>query len=278
MNPLEALHLGKCYGRRHALIDCTLSVPGGSVVGLVGTNGAGKTTLLHLTAGLLQPSEGSVRVFGEPPGHTPSQLARVGFLAQDAPLYASLSVADHLRLGARLNQHWDGEFADARIARLGLALDGRAGRLSRGQRAQLALTMALAKRPELLLLDEPVASLDPLARREFLGDLMELAAERGPTVVLSSHSLADVERVCDHLIVLADGRVRLAGNIDELVADHRVLIGLRTEHGGAAPGHQIVHASSTADRPRCSSAAMHLCSIPVGRSSRSGWKSSCSPT
>jgi ABC-2 type transport system ATP-binding protein len=245
VNAIDTSRLGKRYGGRHALQECTLSIPTGRVVGLVGTNGAGKTTLLHLAVGLLEPSEGSIRVFDEPPGRTSEQLARVGFLAQNAPLYASLSVVEHLRLGARLNRHWDAAFAETRIARLGLALDARAGRLSGGQRAQLALTMAIAKRLDLLLLDEPVASLDPLARREFLSDLMQIATERGPTVVLSSHSIADVERVCDHLVVLADGRVRLAGDIDELLADHRVLTGPRRERVATVPGYEIVLASST---------------------------------
>ncbi len=245
MSAIETCLLGKRYGHRHALQECTLSVPAGRVVGLVGTNGAGKTTLLHLAVGLLEPSEGSILVFDEPPGRTSEQLARVGFLAQNAPVYASFSVAEHLQLGDRLNPRWDAGFAGARIAGLGIARNARAGRLSGGQRAQLALTMAIAKRPDLLLLDEPVASLDPLARREFLADLMQLATERELTVVLSSHSIADVERVCDHLVVLADGRVRLAGDIDELLAHHRVLTGPRPEHPMTVPGYDVVHASTT---------------------------------
>jgi ABC-2 type transport system ATP-binding protein len=176
---IQAQELGKRYGRRWALRDCTLDIPAGRVVGLVGPNGAGKTTLLHLTVGLLAPSAGSIRVLGGRPAATPAQLARVGFVAQDSPTYAGLSVADHLKLGARLNPGWDDALARERIGRLGLDPARRAGKLSGGQRAQLALTLGIAKRPELLLLDEPVAALDPLARREFLQSLMEAVAEQG---------------------------------------------------------------------------------------------------
>ncbi|QKW21833.1 ABC transporter ATP-binding protein [Kitasatospora sp. NA04385] len=215
---VEARALHKRYGRRPALTDCTLSVPAGSVVGLVGPNGAGKSTLLQLACGLLTPTAGTIEVFGAPPG----QLARVGFVAQDTPLYPALTVADHLRLGARLNPRWDAALAERRVRQAGLDPAQKAGRLSGGQRARLALALAVAKRPELLLLDEPVAALDPLARRAFLQGLMEFVAEAEPqaTVVLSSHLLSDLERVCDHLIVLADSRVRAQGGIDDLLATH----------------------------------------------------------
>ena len=226
---IEASGLGKRYGRRWALADCTLAVPAGRVTGLVGPNGAGKSTLLQLAAGLLEPDSGGIRVLGEPPGRTPAQLGRVGFLAQDAPVYAGLSVAGHLRMGAWLNDGWDTEFAKRRISDLGLDLRQRAGSLSGGQRAQLALTLATAKRPELLLLDEPVASLDPLARREFLRDLMETVAEQQVSVVLSSHLIADIERVCDYLIVVTASRVRLAGETEALLATHHRLSGPRRE-------------------------------------------------
>ena len=226
---IEASGLGKRYGRRQALADCTLAVPAGRVTGLVGPNGAGKTTLLQLAAGLLEPDAGTISVLGERPAGTPEQLARIGFLAQDAPVYAGLSVAGHLRMGAWLNQRWDTEFASRRISQLGLNLRQRAGSLSGGQRAQLALTLATAKRPELLLLDEPVASLDPLARREFLRDLMETVAEHGTSVVLSSHLIADIERVCDYLIVLTASRVRVAGETEALLATHHRLSGPRRD-------------------------------------------------
>ena len=166
--------------------DCTLAVPAGRVAGLVGPNGAGKTTLLHLAIGLLAPSAGRIKVLGERPAEGPAQLRRVGFVAQDTPLYAGLSVAGHLRMGAWLNQGWDGELAARQIEHLGLDPHQRAGKLSGGERAQLALTLAIAKRPELLILDEPVASLDPLARREFLRSLMEVVAAHGTSVVLST--------------------------------------------------------------------------------------------
>jgi ABC-2 type transport system ATP-binding protein len=226
---IEASGLGKRYGRRWALAGCTLTVPAGRVTGLVGPNGAGKTTLLQLAAGLLEPDSGGISVPGERPAGTPAQLSRIGFLAQDAPVYAGLSVAGHLRMGAWLNHGWDSEFAKRRISDLGLSLRQRAGSLSGGQRAQLALTLAVAKRPELLLLDEPVASLDPVARREFLRDLMEIVAERGTSVVLSSHLITDIERVCDYLIVLTASRMRLAGETDALLASHHRLSGPRRD-------------------------------------------------
>jgi ABC-2 type transport system ATP-binding protein len=195
------------------------------VVGLVGPNGAGKTTLLHLATGLLAPTIGTIKVAGGQPAASPAQLARIGFVAQDTPTYAALSVADHLRLGAHLNPGWDAQFAGDRIGKLGLDPAQKAGRLSGGQRAQLALTLAIAKRPELLILDEPVASLDPLARREFLTDLTESAAGHQMSVVLSSHLVADLERVCDYLIVLTAARVQVAGEVEELLAAHRLLTG-----------------------------------------------------
>ncbi|WP_062437312.1 ABC transporter ATP-binding protein [Herbidospora daliensis] len=216
---LEARALGRKYGTRWALRECTVVIPAGHVVGLVGPNGAGKTTLLKLASGQLAPTTGDLAVLGARPGNTPAQLALVGFVAQDTPVYAGLTVADHLRLGAHLNPRWDAPLARDRVARLGLPPARRAGRLSGGQRAQLALTLGLAKRPELLILDEPVAALDPLARRAFLEELAEAAAAHGLSVLLSSHLVSDLERVCDHVIVLVGSRVRLAGPVDRLLAD-----------------------------------------------------------
>src|SRR5215218_9668618 len=226
---IQAQGLGKRYGRREALTDCTLDVPAGRVVGLVGPNGAGKSTLLNLAVALLQPTSGTIEVLGERPGSDADRLARVGFVSQDTPTYSGLSVAEHLRLGARLNPRWDGALARGRIERLGLDPSQRAGKLSGGERAQLALTLGLAKRPELLILDEPVSSLDPLARREFLQGLMEAVAEHELSVVLSSHLIADLERVCDHLVVLVDSRVRVTGEVDKLLATHHRLTGPRRE-------------------------------------------------
>jgi ABC-2 type transport system ATP-binding protein len=208
---MEANGLGKQYGRRWALRDCTLAIPEGKVVGLVGPNGAGKTTLLHLAVGLLAPTSGSIRVLGASPADGPAQLGRVGFVAQDTPVYTRLSVTQHLRMGAWLNPGWDKKTAASRIQQLGLDPRQRAGTLSGGQRAQLALTLAIAKRPECLILDEPVASLDPLARRDFLSSLMEIVAAQGISVVLSSHLVADLERVCDYLVVLVASTVQIAG-------------------------------------------------------------------
>jgi ABC-2 type transport system ATP-binding protein len=226
---LEARELGKRYGRRWALRDCSIRIPEGRISALVGANGAGKSTLLQLVVGLLTPTSGTIEVLGEPASGRPQQLARVGFLAQEGPLYAGLTVAEHLRLGARLNPRWDDALAHARIEGAGLDLRQRAGKLSGGQRAQLALTLVAAKRPELLLLDEPVASLDPLARREFLQALMGIAVEREISIVISSHLLADLERVCDHLVLLASARVMLAGEVDELLRTHRRVTGPRRD-------------------------------------------------
>jgi ABC-2 type transport system ATP-binding protein len=219
---VNASGLGKRYGRRWALSDCSLEIPAGRVTGLVGPNGAGKTTLLNLATGMLRPTTGSIEVLGGIPGGGQRQLRKVGYVAQDTPVLAGLSVADHLRLGAKMNWGWDAALAARRIAELSLDPKQKAGRLSGGQRAQLALTLAIAKRPELLILDEPVASLDPLARREFLQTLIETTADRSISVVLSSHVVSDLERACDYLIVLVDSRVRVAGDVDQLLAAHKV--------------------------------------------------------
>jgi ABC-2 type transport system ATP-binding protein len=245
MTVLEARGLGKRYGRRWALTDCTLSIPAGHVVGLVGPNGAGKTTLLSLATGLLAASTGTIEVLGSPPAASAAQLAKVGFVAQDTPIYAGLSVADHLRLGAHLNPGWDGTVASDRIKRLGLDVAQKAGKLSGGQRAQLALTLAIAKRPELLILDEPIASLDPLARREFLQALMEFAATEQVSVIMSSHLVADLERVCDYLIVLVGSRVQVAGEVEELLGTHLLLTGPRCDASNWPADSQIISARHT---------------------------------
>ena len=239
---LTADGLTKKYGRRTALSGCTLSIPAGRVVGLVGPNGAGKSTLLQLACGLLDPTAGRIEVLGARPV---SGSPRVGFVAQDTPVYADLTVADHLRMGRHLNPSWDGTLAEQRIAQVGLDPAQKAGRLSGGQRAQLALTLAAAKRPDLLLLDEPVAALDPLARRTFLQGLMELAADRGMSVVMSSHLVADLERICDHLIVLVASRVRLAGDVDDLIATHHRLVGPRRDTTDTGAGRALVQQSHT---------------------------------
>jgi ABC-2 type transport system ATP-binding protein len=242
---IEARGLGKRYGRKWALTDCSLEIPAGHVVGLVGPNGAGKSTLLNLSVGLLAPTAGAIEVLGGKPASSPEELGRVGFVAQDTPTYSGLSVADHLRLGAHLNPTWDEAAAESRIDRLGLDPGQKAGKLSGGQRAQLALTLAVAKRPELLILDEPVASLDPLARREFLQILMETVADQGVSVVLSSHLVADLERVCDYLIVLVASRVQIAGPVDELLAEHHRLIGERRDPARMPANQEVIESSHT---------------------------------
>jgi ABC-2 type transport system ATP-binding protein len=242
---IETSGLGKRYRRAWALSDCTLAIPEGHVVGLVGPNGAGKTTLLHLATGLLAPTSGTISVLGSPPVDSAGQLGRVGFVAQNTPVYARMPVADHLRLGAWLNPGWDEKLAQRRIEELGLDPRQRAGTLSGGQRAQLALTLALAKRPELLLLDEPVAALDPLARREFLRGLMEAVAADGTSVVMSSHLVADLERVCDYLVVLVASRVRVAGEVSALLATHCRLSGPRRDPATLPAELDVIEESHT---------------------------------
>ena len=221
---LDCAGLGHRYGRRGTwgLRDCTLAVPAGRVVAVVGPNGAGKTSLLHLAAGLLPATEGTVRVAGAAPTQ---RLEQIGFAPQDTPLWPHLRVRDVLGIGAHLNPRWDAGLADDRIASLGISPRARISALSGGQRAQVALTLVLAKRPELLLLDEPLANLDPIARRAFLASMFEACTRRGAAVLFSSHVVAELERICDHLVVLVGGRVRLAGEIDQLRHAHRMITG-----------------------------------------------------
>jgi len=245
-NVLETTHLSKRYGRQWALQDCTLALPAGRVAALVGPNGAGKTTLLHLSVGLLEPTTGSVQVFGcSPLKQTTQTLPRLGFVAQDHPLYKDFTVADLLTLGRKLNPRWDDTLAKARMQKLGIPLDRPAGKLSGGQQAQVGLVLALAKRPDLLLLDEPLAQLDPLARREFLRTLMDAEAESGLTVLLSSHIIGDLERVCDYLIILSASYVQLAGDIQEIGRTHKRLVGPRQEVDAIASVHTVIETSQT---------------------------------
>jgi ABC-2 type transport system ATP-binding protein len=228
ITPIEATSLGKRFGRTWALRDCSIRVPAGKIVALVGPNGAGKTTFLHLAAGLLRPTAGEISVFGRSPQEQLLLLLdRVGFVAQDTPLYPAFSVEDMLRFGRKLNRRWDQAGAEERLRSLGIPFDKRISQLSGGQRAQVALALALGKHPELLLLDEPVARLDPLARREFMQRLTEAVAEEGSTVLLSSHVMADLERVCDYLIIIVAGRVQVTGDIESLLASHHLLVGPR---------------------------------------------------
>ncbi|MFC4857619.1 ABC transporter ATP-binding protein [Actinophytocola glycyrrhizae] len=244
MNALATTGLGKRYRRNWALKDCSLSVPEGRVVALVGPNGAGKTTLLHLAVGLLAPDHGDVTVLGAPAGAT-GTMPRVAFLAQDKPLYDSFTVAEMLRFGARMNPRWDQDLATRRLAALDIPLDRKAGKLSGGQQAQVALTIALAKRPELLVLDEPLANLDPLARHEVMRGLMSAVAESGMTVMLSSHVVSDLVDTCDWLVVLNGGRVQVCGDIEELLAGHRLLTGPAEQADGVAARLSVVDQNRT---------------------------------
>jgi ABC-2 type transport system ATP-binding protein len=259
MNIIETSGLGKRYGSTWALRECTLAIPAGHVAALVGPNGAGKTTLLNLAVGLADPSAGGVTVLGGLPAGSPAALDGIAFVAQDTPLYKNLSAADMLHLTRNLNRRFDQRYAEARLGELGIPLNRRAGKLSGGQQAQLALTLALARRPRLLVLDEPVAMLDPVARHDFMALVLTAAAEDGVSVVLSSHVLAELERVADYLILLSRGRVQVAGEVDGLLASHRLLTGSTTEadkyaerpvvhvQRGGAQAHLLVRA--TADDP-----------------------------
>jgi ABC-2 type transport system ATP-binding protein len=228
---LDTRGLGKRYRRTWALSDCSLTIPPGRVTALVGPNGAGKTTLLHLAAGFLMPTTGEVRTVG-----------RVGFVAQGQPLYRSFTVADTLTMGRRLNRIWDEELARTRLRALDIPFDRPVGRLSSGQQAQVALALTLGRRPELLLLDEPLASLDPLARRDLLGALMESVADGALSVVLSSHDVADLARVCDHLVILSASHIVLEGDLAEVLRTHRRLTGPRHQDGRIAGVDRVIEA------------------------------------
>jgi ABC-2 type transport system ATP-binding protein len=239
-NIIEASGLGKRYGSTWALRECTLAIPPGHVAALVGPNGAGKTTLLNLAVGLAQPSAGAVTVLGGLAAGSPAALDGIAFVAQDTPVYQNLSAADMLHLTRNLNRHFDQQYAEARLGELGIPLNRRAGKLSGGQRAQLALTVALARRPRLLVLDEPVAMLDPVARHDFMALVMTAMAAEGVSVVLSSHVLAELERVADYLVLLSRGQVQVAGEVAGLLASHRLLTGPTAEADKYAEG-PVVH-------------------------------------
>lgn len=245
MSAIVATGLGKRYGKRWALQDCCLDVPEGRIVALVGPNGAGKTTLLHLAAGLLGPTAGSINVLGRNPWLDASVVRSIGFLAQDVPLFPSFTVAETLEFGTRMNPAWDSAFATGYIRTKGIPFEQRVRELSGGQRAQLGLVLALGKRPGLLLLDEPLAHLDPLARQEFLSLLMEGTVDAGVTVVMSSHLIVDLERACDYLIVLAGARTQVAGKVDDLLDEHRLLSSRRRDAGQIAGVASVVRRSDT---------------------------------
>ena len=259
MNIIETRGLSKCYGRTWALRECTLAIPAGHVVALVGPNGAGKTTLLNLAVGLAMPTAGTVAVLGGRPAGSPAALDGIAFVAQHTPLYRNLSAADMLHMTRNLNRCFDERYAEARLHELGIPLGRKGDRLSGGQQAQLALTLALARRPQLLVLDEPMAMLDPLARHDFMATVMTAVADDGVSVVLSSHVLAELERVADYLVLVSRGRVQVAGTVEDLLTGHRVLTGpseevdtraerLNVVHArrGAAQAHLLVRTSATA--------------------------------
>jgi len=260
---LRTDRLGRRYGRVWGLRDCTLEVPAGAIAGLVGPNGAGKTTLLEMIIGLLQPTEGQVSVLGET-SHSPmaARLARVGYVAQDHPLYRDFSVGDMFHLGRAMNPGWNQELAQARMDALGIPLKRKVKGLSGGQRAQVSLTMALAKHAPLLVLDEPVSSLDPVARLEFMREVMGAAAESDLTVLISSHVVSELERFCDWLIVLIGGQVQLAGPTDDLLAAHRLVTA-----DAELPG--LIHRT---DSDRHSTALVRTDPFRPGATDRPGWQ------
>src|SRR5215469_1274587 len=244
---IKTHELSKRYRRVSALTECTVTVPEGGVSALIGPNGAGKTTLLRMLAGLASPTGGTATVLDGAPRQAPEFLADIGFLAQEIPLYRRFTAEDHIRIGAHMNPRWNAPLVRNRLAELRIPLDQRVGTLSGGQRAQVALALTLAKRPRLLLLDEPVAALDPLARRNFLATLTSAVADAqgGLTVVLSSHLVTDLERVCDHLILLAGSRVQLCGDIGALLAEHKVLVGPRDGTAPIGQAHTVVQTVAT---------------------------------
>jgi ABC-2 type transport system ATP-binding protein len=220
MNVVEASDLGKRYGRAWALRECTLEIPAGRVTALVGPNGAGKTTLLNLAVGLTAPSAGAVTVLGGRRAGSPAALDAIAFVAQDTPLYKTLTAADMIYIARSLNRRFDRPYAHGRLDELGIPPKRRTGKLSGGQQAQLALTLALARRPQLLVLDEPVAALDPIARHDFMATVLGAAAADGVSVLLSSHVLTELERVASYLVLMSRGQIQLAGQVNDLLAAH----------------------------------------------------------
>jgi ABC-2 type transport system ATP-binding protein len=265
MNVLEASGLGKRYRSTWALRECTLAVPAGHVAALVGPNGAGKSTLLNLAVGLAEPSAGEVAVLGGRPPGSPAALDGIAFVAQDTPLYKTLSVADTLHLTRNLTRRFDQPYAEARLAELGIPLKRRAGKLSGGQQAQVALTLALARRPRLLVLDEPVAMLDPVARHDFMATVTTAAAADGVSVLLSSHVLTELERVAGYLVLLSRGRVQLAGEVGDLLASHRMLTGPAAKADNYAE-RPVVHLERAGDRVRL------LVRTAAGEQGPPGWE------
>jgi ABC-2 type transport system ATP-binding protein len=268
---LRADRVGKRYRHTWGLRDCTFTVPAGSVVGLVGPNGAGKTTLLAMIVGLLAPTEGQVEVFGEPArAQTAGTLAKVSYLAQDHPLYRGFTVADMFHLGRSMNPSWDQGLAQSRMEALGIPMQRKVKSLSGGQQAQVSLTMALAKRTSLLALDEPVASLDPIARLDFMRDVLAASTDTGLTVIIASHVIAELERLCDWLLVLNGGRLQLGGAVDDLLAGHAMLTVPRQTTGAELPGRTISRTDS--DRHSTVLLAVDPARLATALSCQPGWQ------
>lgn len=225
MNAISASGLNVCYRRRRALIDCTLEVPEGRITAVVGINGAGKTTLLNCLVGLVRPSSGQATVLGGLAVGSAEARQRVSFVAQDSPLYGNLTVSSMLSLTECLNRDFDHSQARRRFDQLELPENRKIGELSFGQQAQISLTLALARRPDLLIMDEPLARLDPIARKDFMRLVLSTAVNDGVSVMLSSHVVAELEPVADYLVLIHEGRVLIAEEIDTFLARHFVLTG-----------------------------------------------------
>jgi ABC-2 type transport system ATP-binding protein len=268
VNLIECRGLARRYRHTWALRDCGLAIPEGHVVALVGPNGAGKTTLLNLAAGLLRPTSGEITVLGGQRPGSPAARVGIGFVAQDAPLYGHLRAVDMLAVAQNLNITWDRDRALARLAELRVPLDRKVRALSSGQRTQLALTIALAKQPRLLILDEPLASLDPLARHELMASLMSEVAEQGLSVVFSSHVVAELERIADYLVILNDGQLQLAGVVEDLLGVHRILTGPADERAHDARLNAVVHA-----RQAGAQAYLLVRNSAPGQPAPQGWRS-----
>jgi len=246
MLALEARDLGRRYPRKWGLRNCSFAIPEGKVAGLVGPNGAGKSTLLRLAAGISRATTGEVRVLGEAVRpNCPGGYPKVGYLDQERPLYKHFRVEELLKYGQHLNRQWYPDVARRWLDELHVPVAARFRSLSIGQQAQVALALCLGKQPELLLLDEPAASLDPLARRKLFGALMDTVADRGTTVFLSSHILSELEPVCDYLVILSNSEVQLSGETERILANHRILVGPREQ---AAPEGGTVIATANAGR------------------------------
>ena len=266
---LRTTGLSKRYGHVWGLRDCTLTVPAGAIVGLVGPNGAGKTTLLEMVIGLLKPTEGQIEVFGHTAqANTAQTLARVGYVAQSHPLYPDFTVADMFHLGQAMNPGWDMGLAEARMEALDVPLKRKIKTLSGGQQAQVSLAMAVAKRAPLLVLDEPVASLDPVARLEFMREVMAQVAGGGLTVIIASHVVGELERFCDWLVVLTHGHVQLAGPVDELLEGHRLLTVPRSTTDADLPGTSILRT----DSDRHSSVLLRVSAAALAAQPRPDWQ------